>query len=98
MWRLFSILAHFCFSRNALDAKYPMVNRQMRQIADRQQQQIDRLEGELKKLATVYFMIITLFVLYTQVLINRNFQLKIVNIFLPINFNICFGCSKERSL
>ena len=43
-----------------------MVNRQMRQIADRQQQQIDRLEGELKKLATVYFMIITLFVLYTS--------------------------------
>ena len=28
---------------------------------------------------------------------KQNFQLKIVNIFLPINFNICFGCSKERS-
>ena len=24
-------------------------------------------------------------------------QLKIVNIFLPISFNICFGCSKEPS-
>ena len=23
------------------------------------------------------------------------FQCKIVNIFLPINFNICFGCSQE---
>ena len=28
---------------------------------------------------------------------NKNFQRKIVNIFLPINFNICFGCSKEPS-
>ena len=27
--------------------------------------------------------------------LNKIFQLKIVNIFLPINFNICFGCSKE---
>ena len=24
-------------------------------------------------------------------------QRKIVNIFLPISFNICFGCSKEPS-
>ena len=24
-------------------------------------------------------------------------QRKIVNIFLPINFNICFGCSKEKN-
>ena len=30
-----------------------------------------------------------------QVQINKNFQRKIVNIFLPINFNMCFGCSKE---
>ena len=29
--------------------------------------------------------------------INTNFQRKIVNIFLPINFYICFGCSKEPS-
>ena len=29
------------------------------------------------------------------VYINKNFQRKIVNIFLPINFSICFGCSKE---
>ena len=28
---------------------------------------------------------------------KQNFQCKIVNIFLPINFNICFGCSKEPS-
>ena len=33
----------------------------------------------------------------TQVYINKNFQRKIVDIFLPINFNICFGCSKEPS-
>ena len=26
-----------------------------------------------------------------------NFERKIVNIFLPISFNICFGCSKEPS-
>ena len=25
------------------------------------------------------------------------FERKIVNIFLPISFNICFGCSKELS-
>ena len=28
---------------------------------------------------------------------KKKFQRKIVNIFLPINFNICFGCSKEPS-
>ena len=27
---------------------------------------------------------------------KQNFQCKIVNIFLPISFNICFGCSKGR--
>ena len=32
-----------------------------------------------------------------QVLINKTFQRKIVNIFLPIIFSICFGCSKELS-
>ena len=32
------------------------------------------------------------------IMINENFQRKIVNIFLPISFNICFGCSKEPSL
>ena len=32
-----------------------------------------------------------------QVKINKFFQRKIVNIFLPINFSISFGCSKERS-
>ena len=29
--------------------------------------------------------------------INEKFQHKIVNIFLSISFNICFGCSKEPS-
>ena len=29
--------------------------------------------------------------------INKDFQRKIVNIVLPINFSICFGCSKEPS-
>ena len=29
---------------------------------------------------------------------SKTFQCKIVNIFLPINFNICFGCSKGLSL
>ena len=28
---------------------------------------------------------------------KQNFELKIVNNFLPISFNICFGCSKEPS-
>ena len=28
---------------------------------------------------------------------GRKFQNKIVNIFLSISFNICFGCSKELS-
>ena len=28
---------------------------------------------------------------------GKNFSVKIVNIFLPINFSICFGCSKEPS-
>ena len=29
---------------------------------------------------------------------KHNFEHKIVNSFLPISFNICFGCSKEPSL
>ena len=33
----------------------------------------------------------------TQVKINKIFESKIVNIFLPISFSICFGCSKEPS-
>ena len=32
-----------------------------------------------------------------QVQINKNFQRKIVNIFLPIIFSICLRCSKEPS-
>ena len=38
---------------------------------------------------------------YTQLTcysINKNFQRKIVNKFLPINSNICFWCSKEHVL
>ena len=27
--------------------------------------------------------------------VKHNFERKIVNIFLPISLNICFGCSKE---
>ena len=34
---------------------------------------------------------------FSQVYINNNFQRKNENIFLPISFNICFGCSKEPS-
>ena len=28
---------------------------------------------------------------------KQNFQRKIENIFLPVNFSICFGCLKEPS-
>ena len=33
----------------------------------------------------------------SQVKINTIFQRRIVNIFLPISFTICFGCTKEPS-
>ena len=33
----------------------------------------------------------------SQVKISKHFQGKIVNIFLPIIFSICIGCSKEPS-
>ena len=33
----------------------------------------------------------------TQVQIRKLFECKIVNIFLPINLNMCIGCSKETS-
>ena len=29
--------------------------------------------------------------------LSKNFECKIVIIFLPISFNICFGCSRELS-
>ena len=29
--------------------------------------------------------------------VNKIFEHKIVNIFLPISFSVCFGCSKEPS-
>ena len=35
--------------------------------------------------------------LSTGLEINKNFEPKIVNIFLPFSFNICFGFSKEQS-
>ena len=35
-------------------------------------------------------------VVHLQVEINKTFQRKIVNIFLPIKFNICFGGQKNR--
>ena len=34
---------------------------------------------------------------FQMVQISKNYQRKIVNIFLSIHFNICFGCSKELS-
>ena len=34
---------------------------------------------------------------YTHKTVVKKFQPKKVNIFLPISFNICFGCSKELS-
>ena len=37
------------------------------------------------------------FLCQPQVKINKKFQRKVVNFFLPINLNICFGCSKESS-
>ena len=27
---------------------------------------------------------------------NKIFEIEIVNLFLPISFNICFGCSKDK--
>ena len=33
----------------------------------------------------------------TYVEINKNVECKIVNIFLPMVLNICFGCSNEPS-
>ena len=32
-----------------------------------------------------------------EMLMHKSFERKIVNIFLPISFNISFGCSKEPS-
>ena len=34
---------------------------------------------------------------HTKAKINKKFQNKNVNIFIPISLNICFGCSKEPS-
>ena len=33
---------------------------------------------------------------FAKVLIKTFFESKIVNIFLPISYNICVGCSKEQ--
>ena len=40
---------------------------------------------------------ISLFNVYSQVKRYKDFECKILNIFLPISFNILFGCSKEPS-
>ena len=45
----------------------------------------------------VGFIILCFTRLVTQVWIKTNFQRRIKNIFLPIAFSICFGCSKEPS-
>ena len=42
------------------------------------------------------FLLHGLVVLVTGLDKQKKIQSKIVNIFLPIIFNICFGCSKER--
>ena len=39
----------------------------------------------------------TSLILYWMTLVSKKLQRKIVNIFLPTNFNKCFGCSKEPS-
>ena len=50
----------------------------------------------------IYFFLFSISPLYTiylaKVWIKTNFQCKIENIFAPIAFSICFGCSKEPSL
>ena len=53
-----------------------------------------------KELVTVFNQIST--TLYKTIIAhwfrwNKGFQHKIVNIFLPMIFSICFGCSKEQS-
>ena len=44
-----------------------------------------------------WFCHIATFYLISEVLISKMFECKVVNIILPISFNICFGCSKEPS-
>ena len=34
---------------------------------------------------------------YTEQNIEKNFELRFMNIFLSISLNICFGCAKEPS-
>ena len=41
--------------------------------------------------------IFTYIQMFKKHLIKQNFSAKIINIFLPIISNICFGCSKEPS-
>ena len=35
--------------------------------------------------------------IFVSGLVKHSFERKIVNIFLPISYNICFGCLKEPS-
>ena len=41
--------------------------------------------------------LICVFVVGMYIGLNKIFECKIVNMFLPISFNICFRCSKEPS-
>ena len=43
-------------------------------------------------LIKTFFNLLTIFILKL-----KKYECKFVNIFLPFNFNICFGCLKERS-
>ena len=57
------------------------------------------LEGIFAKLTTYKYIYIQTFNILASphVQINKIFERKIVNIFIPISFNIYFGCSKELS-
>ena len=55
------------------------------------------VEGALKVKGSKTFHFLSEIILKTQVYISKYFQRKIINIFLRINFNKCFGRSKEPS-
>ena len=45
----------------------------------------------------IHILLVYLFIYRTTGLDSQKNQRKIVNIFLPISFSLCFGCSKEPS-
>ena len=45
----------------------------------------------------VWYLIVSIPDLCNLITLNKTFECKTVNIFLPYSFNICFGCSKELS-